>query len=533
MTITRRTLLAAAGAAPMLGICDSPMPTQTERRFEVCLSPEGLKADPELLRTVRDAGIYAVWLTGFLYGYWPYPIKATRAHAATARALGMEAHMVHVPLGHPGDSLGSMSGGVPLTPPRHWRMGMASSGAAFSGTSLHPPATAENEAALRVTAAEGFRKVFLDDDFRLAQSPGSIGGCFCGDHKRTWLEQHGYAEAQWSELMADIASRRLTRLVREWIDAACAELSGSYLAQRRAARPAQLGNMVMFMGSEQGGIRLADYRTELFRVGEGHFGDGEFSSPKGKMNELFSSLFHRRFAAPELAYSETTAYPATALSAANMAAKLTVSTISDVRTTCFMSGLTPFPKAHWAVLAPRMKHEAAIHGVLAGMRPAGPIKHWWGEAGRYVGNANPFSLALAIGVPFEVCSREPTEGWVFLGDHDAVHGPANAGGPARVAVARPGVQSRWIGARTVAESLPDLFRLKREILAGHPDCPYVQEERPATLAWYPEAGHALLWNLDEHTARLTIRHGDRSTPVEAPPLGSVLIPLGAPSKVKR
>jgi hypothetical protein len=532
MTMTRRALLAAAGVAPMAGAFDSPMPIQSERRFEVCLSPEGLKADPELLRTVRDAGIHAVWLTGFLYGYWPYPMEATRAHAAAARALGMEAHMVHVPLGHPGDSLGSMSGGVPLTPPRHWRMGVGSDGGAFSGTSLHPPATAENEAALRVSAGEGFRRIFLDDDFRLARSPGSIGGCFCEAHKRAWLQRHGYGEAQWAELMADIASRRLTRLVREWVDAACAELSASYLAQRRAARPARLGNMVMFMGSEQGGIRLEDYRTELFRVGEGHFGDGEFSTTKGKMNELFSSLFHRRFAAPELAYSETTAYPANALSATNMAAKLTVSTLSDVRTTCFMSGLTPFPKAHWEVLGPRMKHEAAIHLRLAGMRPAGPIKHWWGEAGRYVGDANPYSLALAIGVPFEACGREPAEGWVFLGDHDASHAPANPGGPTRAAVVRPGVQSRWTGARSVSESLPELFRLKREIIAGKPDFPYVVEDYPVTLAWYPQAGHALLWNLEERTARLTVRYGNRTAPVVAPPLGSVLIALGATAKAE-
>lgn len=533
MTMTRRTLLAAAGAAPIVGAFDSPMPAQAERRFEVCLSPEGLSADPELLRTVRDAGVHAVWLTGFLYGYWPYAMDETRTHASAARALGMDAHMVHVPLGHPGDSLGSMSGGVPLTPPRHWKMGVASTGGRFSGTSLHPPATAENEAALRVTAGEGFRKVFLDDDFRLAQSPGSIGGCFCDDHKRVWLQRHGYGEPHWSELMADIAARRLTRMVREWVDAACAELSGSYLAQRRAARPARLGNMVMFMGSEQGGVRLEDYRTELFRVGEGHFGDGEFSSPKGKMNELFSSLFHRRFAAPELAYSETTAYPAPALSAANMAAKLTVSTLSDVRTTCFMSGLTPFPKAHWQLLAPRMKHEAAVHERLAGMRPMGPIKHWWGDAGRYVGNANPYSLALAVGVPFEVCSREPNDGWVFLGDQDASHAPANPAGPSRVAVTRPGVQCGWIGTRSVAESLPDLFRLKREILAGKPDFPYVLEDHPATLAWYPQAGHALLWNLEDRPAQLTLRYGAHTMPVVAPPLGSVLIPLGAPAKVKR
>ena len=73
---------------------------------------------------------------------------------------------------------------------------------------------------------------------------------------------------------------------------------------------------------------------------------------KGKTDELFSSLFHRRFVAPELAYSETTAYPANSLSLANKVAKLAVSTISDVRNTMFMCD---FPKDHWSTLAPAMQ----------------------------------------------------------------------------------------------------------------------------------------------------------------------------------
>jgi hypothetical protein len=60
-------------------------------------------------------------------------------------------------------------------------------------------------------------------------------------------------------------------------------------------------------------------------------------------DELFSVLFHRRFADPQRCYSETTAFPADRLSAANMAAKLVISTLADVRHTMFMSGLTPFP----------------------------------------------------------------------------------------------------------------------------------------------------------------------------------------------
>ncbi|MBM3494732.1 MAG: hypothetical protein FJX72_10525 [Armatimonadetes bacterium] len=524
MPLTRRSLLAAVGVAPLMS-ASVERETRPKRTFEVCLSPDALRADSDLLRTVAEAGVSGVWLTGFLYGHWPYPLAENRRYAEQARALGMAAHMINVPLGHPGDSLGAMNGDVPLTPPKHWRMGLRPDGSAFSGTSLHQPATDENVRAVRAVANEGYRRIFLDDDFRLAPGPGMVGGCFCAEHRAAFLSRHGFAASRFDELVGDIAARRLAPIVRAWVDDACDELTESFRAQRAACRPARLGNMVMFMGSEQGGIRLADYRQDLFRVGELHFDDASFGTPKGKTNELFSSLFHRRFARPALAYSETTAYPATSLSASNMAAKLTVSTISDVRTTCYMSGLSPFPKAHWEVLGPRMKHEAAIHEVIAGHKQSGPLKHWWGEAGRYVGDANPYSLFLSLGLPFEVCSAEPASGWVFLGDQDAAHAPQGRSQSACKPVHRPGVACAWPGARAVPELRADLLRLKAEVLAADDSLPHIVEDNAVVLAWYPTARSAVLWNLDASPVNLTFRCRGRDRRVPMSALGSEIVRL--------
>ena len=192
----------------------------------------------------------------------------------------------------------------------------------------------------------------------------------------------------------------------------------------------------MYLGAEKAGIRLADYHDVPFRVGELMFDDGSFAPLKGKTNELFSSLFHRRFARPELAYSETTAYPAHRLSAANMAAKLAVSTISDVRNTMYMSGLTAFPREHWQTLGPAMKRHAELHPRIAGHVPHGPLKHFWGEASRCVGDDNPFSLFLALGVPFEVTSQPAADGFTFLSDADAL-AIGSLRSPGTVFVARP------------------------------------------------------------------------------------------------
>ena len=127
------------------------------------------------------------------------------------------------------------------------------------------------------------------------------------------------------------------------------------------------------------------------------FNDASFSPAKGKTNELFSALFHRRYAAPERAYSETTAFPSDQLSARNMAAKLAVSTISDVRTTMFMSGVTIFPRTHWDVLGPAMTKHKKIHDLVAGHALRGPFKHYWGEYDRMAGDDNPFSLFSGAG----------------------------------------------------------------------------------------------------------------------------------------
>ncbi len=423
--LSRRTFLGAAGAAVGAGLmarCRSAAaspatePAGGKRRFHLCLGGD----NPELLRAVREARISKIWMTGFFYGHWPVPLEEQVAGWRRVEAAGMEAASINLPLGHPGDALGAKSGNFPLTPPKHWKLGTSLDGQTHAGTSLHAPATQENVAAIRKLREAGAREVFLDDDFRLARSPGTIGGCFCGEHKERFLKRSGYAEKEWTQLLDAVRRRELTPVLREWVEFTCDELSACFKAQREAGgEKLTVGNMVMYMGAEKAGVRLSEYQNVPLRVGELHFNDGAFGTVKGKTNELFSALFHRRFVRPELAYSETTAFPADRLSARNLAAKLVVSTIADVRNTMFMSGATPFPIEHWTTLGPAMRRQAALHEKLGGHTMRGPFKHFWGEAGRYVSDDNPYSLFLAAGVPFEVCDALPSEGYVFLANADA------------------------------------------------------------------------------------------------------------------
>jgi len=519
----RRWLAAVAGATmalPFVGLAQ----TRTSRRrdFHVCLAPPIIEREPELLEIVRAAGVDTVWLAGFFYGFRPYPTEQISKAQQLAAQAGLRAELITIPLRHPGDSLGSRDGDFPLTPPEHWRLGERLDGTRFAGTSLHAPATGENAAALRDLRRLGFRMAFVDDDFRLARGPGEIGGCFCPEHRTAFLRKHGYGATHWSELLDDIRERRFTKLLRAWVDGNCDHLTASFRAQQRAF-DGSFGNMIMYLGAEKAGIRLRDYRRVPLRVGELMFDDQSFGRVKGKTDELFSVLFHRRFVEPDRAFSETTAYPADKLSAANLAAKLIVSTIADVRHTMFMSGLTPFPRTHWTTLGPAMREQARQHELVAGHRLRGPFKHVWGEAQRYVGDDQPFSLWLAAGVPFEVVAKPARDGWNFLSDFDAREMSQAKSEFSGQLVCRTQAAAGGRRLEVVPETLEAVFAFKRRLRASLANVPVVEEETPVVCAWYPSAKRVLLWNLLPEPRRVTVSCCGRQRPAELGPLGSVVV----------
>jgi len=488
---------------------------------------DALEADPDLVSVVRDAGVDAVWISCFFQGTWHYPLETALAWQRRIEAAGMSVGNITVPLGHPSFTEGTPDY-MPDTAFQPWQRGVGPDGRVRHGVCVHPGATEANVEGVRKLKTLGPTAIFLDDDFRLAPSPHDIGGCFCDAHREAFLRRHGHAESRWDELLEDVRQRRLTPILRAWVTDACDELTACFRAQQEAAAPeTELGIMVMYLGCEKAGIRLRDYRDVPFRVGELMFNDESFAPVKGKTNELFSALFHRRFVEPGRAYSETTAWPPDQLSAANMAAKLVVSTIADVRNTMFMSGITPFPRTHWETLAPAMREQKRIHEVLAGHVPRGPFKHFWGEASRWVGDADPYSLFLATGVPFEVVDAPGADGWTFLADADAgavVAGNLKGNGTTFVCRSSRGIPID--GATALAENLPDLFEFKRAIRANLGTVPIVEEDVPIVCAWYPTAKAALLWNLTETSQNVTLTCGESQRAIALGPVAAELVPLG-------
>ena len=481
------------------------------RRFHLSTSVPAMNDFPELIPLARRAGVTDVWLGSFLYGRWFSSPQELRAAADRLEKQGLAVHIINVPLGHPGNALGVGEETISGAPPGRWQNACTVDGTLYSGTSIHPPAVEENVRAMQALQAQGFDAVFLDDDFRVARYPGIIGGCFCDDCRADFLKMHGYGKSEWATLIDDVQARHPGAVLRAWVNYWCDKLYGMFTALQSAAPKVALGNMIMYLGAEKAGIPLQKFRDVPFRVGELMFNDASFDRIKGKTDELFSALFHRRFAQPHLAYSETTAFPADRLSAKNMAAKLTVSLIADVRHTMYMSGLKPFPLTHWETLGPAMRKSARLHEKIAGHAPRGPFKHFWGWDSRLAGKDQPFSLFLASGIPFEVVEELPADGWVFLSDEDArgvAEGRIAAKNRNLLVRRRANVSGKYF--MPMEENLQDIFALKNRIIPELKGTPYVHGETPAVFAWHPTAHAALLWNVNEEKQTFQIRRDDQA-----------------------
>ena len=500
-----------------------------ERCFHISCSPDMFERYGDLAELWRDSGVTDAWLSAWFYGYFPYPWDVIDDCLDRIKRAGLRPHIDAVPFCHGGGALDPRTEGFPNLPPKHWKTAKRWDGSEQWGFSWHSPADKEGARAIQeLYERYGVFDYFLDDDFRFSSSPDLIGGCVCDECRADFLRKSGLNENRWEEVLADVRNRSDTALTRAWVDYFCDRLTMCFRAYQSAVPEVDVGIMVMYMGCERAGIRLDDYKGALFRVGEGGFNDGWYGSVKTKTIELYSSLFHRRFCSPGRAFSETTVFPEGTLSAENMASKLAVSTICDVRNTCFMSGLTPIPPEYWPTLKTRMAAEREAHSKLLDAKPQGPFKHYYGASSRYCGGENAYSLFLALGVPFEVCDVLPTEGWAFLSDPDAraIERGALEQAGSKLIARFSSEANRFV---KVDETLESLFEFRRSILLDLQlaKTPYVEEEIPVVLAWYPDRNLAYVWNLENKEIYFHLRRGDKLLAMKLNGLDSQLVDLSS------
>ena len=460
----------------------------------------------------KEAGVTDVWLNPYSYGLFPEP---ERFEAAVRRALeyGYRVHFITVPVGHPGANFAPEIA-------KRWKPYEHFHGSTGWGVSVHEGCAEDCVKSVRTIAdTYGPCNVFLDDDFRFAVQPPDVGGCICAECRADFMQKSGFSVSRWDALLADLRAGRDTKDIRLWLDYFCDRMTKVFRDSQAIAPEVDLGIMIMGMGSEKAGLRLDDYRDALVRVGEWMFTNQQYDSTKNKTIELFSSLLHRRFVPGGRAFSETTIIQE--LSAENYVSKLSVSTLSDVCNTMYMC---PIPASYWGLIAPRMNRERDYHNRIVGLKAKGPFKHFWGLADRYCPGYNAYSLFLALGVPFEVCDEIPADGWAFLGDYSAFEmerGELASKGAQCVARVNSDT-GRFI---RVPETFEELFKFRKTLLPAFQEqgVPYIEEETPAALSWYPEANAMYIWNVEKVDKVVTLRVGSKTFSTTIKALDSAMV----------
>jgi hypothetical protein len=80
------------------------------------------------------------------------------------------------------------------------------------------------------------------------------------------------------------------------------------------------------------------------------------------------------------------------------------------------------------------------------------------------------------------------------------------------------------GLETCEETLPALFALKQRVRSTLGKVPFVENNEPAVLAWYPTARAALLWNVSPEPKSFRVRCVDHDREVHLDGLESAVLP---------
>ncbi len=518
------------GSQPLgraLAVQSNPAPPSTAGgvrppiSFNICVHPVEFMQDRDLGKMLVENGIEKVWLAGWFYGHWSYD-KAKLIEARTmAQAAGLKTALVNVPLGHPGNSLGEVDTLVPLTIPNHWRYRLNVDGREVRHCGcLNDASWKDNLDSLHEAHEMGFREVFMDDDLRLSVGPGVIGGCFCPDCLTRYKSTTGATDAEVDEIRRQVKGRIRGEALMRWLKFHGDRLTAFLNACDSIAPDLSVGIMVMYMGWEQAGIQLDALRHRLFRVGEGHFDDNSFGSVRGKLTEVASAMFHMCYADPRLAYSESTAFPPTGLSAENVGRKIAVPLMAGVPNVMFMSGIRMFPKAYWPTLKQHIRRARQLWDHLPAERPTGVVRLWFGPGARSVAPGWPLVDCLGLGIPVEAVGNVTSPGIYLVQAEDVPFLPEKITRDERTTIVTNSVPKpvnatcRWLDAGT---DWPDRWRLKQEILAIAGNIPHVAGTTPVVARWFRKSASLLLWNINNAEQTVEVVGGERSQRIALSP----------------
>jgi len=302
------------------------------------------------LKMLKDAGVTDLWLMDYSYG--KYDCDEETLLRARQRLLeeGFSTGVLSLPVGHPGNSLDPFNPNIELAIKKTWRYRVDKHGkeeyyiACINDTMIN-----DNLEAAKLFTQLGFTRHFFDDDLRLGNHGDEVQGCFCDDCIQKFNAQVGMKLDRETLKRACLGDEALLDIKEKWIEYNCSKLTDFMV---RTKVPEMIsGIMVMHDGGRIHGISIPDIKKALpdcmFRVGEWHFDDAKYLSPGGKESLANSVHTHLSLIGDNPAYSESTIFPAGALSPDNFIDKIKLELSLGLKNIFVMGGSRFIDDIYW------------------------------------------------------------------------------------------------------------------------------------------------------------------------------------------
>lgn len=317
--------------------------------------PEFVRKDPDFgkkMQFMRSVGITNVWLACFFYGTWTSSPEEIADAKAFLEGEGFEVQALNVPFGHGGQAL-DPSQPVDTATGDGWQSRVDADGNPWPNTTCVDDTVIRDSRRVNETLRDiGFTKVFYDDDLRLATWGPHMQGCFCDRcMKRFYGRYPQYDGISRREIVNLSATDPALR--DAWETVQC----DSVLRFLDETTPAGMepGMMIMHNGDRRHGLDVRRMKEHfphgLFRVGEGHFGDGSFLHPDARAAIANSIKNHLHLLGTnENVFSESTTYPVGDLSPENWIEKMRIEIDCGLRNLFLMSGTVFLTEPYWHAL---------------------------------------------------------------------------------------------------------------------------------------------------------------------------------------
>lgn len=322
--------------------------------FTYDLSPKRLLFDNTVsgsLDKMKKAGVETIYLFGYFHGSF----ESDPEYIAKAKKIleeeGFKTGVINIPLGHGGNALDPSDSNVNLEIGKGWRMTMGADGMYRENTTCIDGIMIEDtKKANQVLNEIGFRNFMNDDDLRFGSWGPELQGCFCD-----YCMEEFYSIYPTKVSREEIVSMKDSDLTEAWISYQCNKIPRFLL--ETTPEDAINGIMIMHNGDRRHGIDIPLLRRLMpnnlvFRVGEAHFDDNTFTKGPGYDSVERSIKRHLALVGNnELCYSETTCYPANALSPENWIEKMKLEIKCGLRNLFLMSGIWFYEDPYWEALA--------------------------------------------------------------------------------------------------------------------------------------------------------------------------------------